>query len=210
MCLLSFFYFASHNLHNLLILSTLFIFILFSIFFQLFFLHCMTKVSSFSRVFFWKKLCLVSWFLVWRLVTQLRYSWQNYFSNNFTLLNDLSRVLWYFTIDNTVSKCIHFLRRHILQIVYQSTFSSEYMFFYFSSDFFTYQLHHYLTSTYHLNHYLSTSLLPIILDFPLFWALNLLTASILFPSVQLFLVAFGCCECWLPCMRLTLHYDRPW
>ena len=108
--------------------------------------------------------------------------------NNLNLLNDLSKGWWYFIIDNIISECIDFLISHILNMLYQVTSFSEYLFFSSASGFFTCQLHRYAFSTYQLHHYSSTSTLPIILDFLLFWALNLLTASLLLPGFWVFLV----------------------
>ena len=47
----------------------------------------------------------------------------------------LRRGWWYLIIDNVISECTDFLIRHILQMVYQSTSSSEYLFFSFPSGF---------------------------------------------------------------------------
>ena len=81
--------------------------------------------------------------------------------NNLNLFNDLRRGCWHFIIDNILSEWINFLIRYILQMVYQSTSTSEYLFFSFPSGFFTCQLHHYATSihqpiiTHQLHYYLS-------------------------------------------------------
>ena len=103
--------------------------------------------------------------------------------NNLNLFDNLRRGWWYFTIDNIISECIDFLIRNILQISVPINFL-----FWTSVLFFSFkQLHHYVTSAYQPHHYSSTSSLPVILDFLLFQALNLLTASFLFPSFYLFL-----------------------
>ena len=66
-------------------------------------------------------------------------------------------------IEETISECIYFMMRHILQMLHQSTSSSEYLLFSFSSGVFIYQLHRY--STDQLHQYSSTLSLPIIFDF---------------------------------------------
>ena len=169
----------------------------------------MTKNVTFSRVFFWEKLCLVSWFRVWRWVIHLIYSWWNYLLNNFNLFIDFSRGLWYFIIDNTMPKCIYFLMRHIFQIVYQSTSSSEYIFFFFLSLFYlsTSSLFNFnLLSSSLLINFIVTYCYLISLPFEywIFWQLQSC-----FQVSSCFFLFFECCECWLPCVRLTLHYGRP-
>ena len=104
---------------------------------------------------------MVSLFVVLYLVIQLRYSWQNYFLNKFNLFNDFRKGCLYFIIDKIISECINFLIRHDLKMVYQSTFSFEYLLFSFPQAFLlvsfiivwlqlinliiTHQLHHYLS-----------------------------------------------------------------
>ena len=79
----------------------------------------------------------------------------------------------------------------IMTVQNQSTFSSEYLVFFFLR-------HFYLSTSTLFNFSLWTSSLYInfiityLFDFPLLLALNLLSASISFPS---FLKFFGCCEC---------------
>ena len=97
--------------------------------------------------------------------------------NSLNFFTDLRRGWWHFMIDNIISECIFFLIRNILQMVHQSSSSSEYLFFSLPSGFFTCKLHYFATSTYQPHHYSSTSSLSIILDFLPFRALNLLRAS---------------------------------
>ena len=130
--------------------------------------------------------------------------------NNLNLFNDLSKGWWYFNIDNIISECIDFLISHILNMLYQATSFSEHLFFSSPSGFFTCQLHRYSFSTYQLHYYSSTSTLPIVLDFfsfePwIFWQL-----PFCFQVSRYFLSFFGCCECWLPRISLSLHYERHW
>ena len=119
------------------------------------------------------------------------------------MFNDLRRGWWYFIIDKIILEWIGFLIKHISQIK-QSTSSSEYLFFSLPLDFFTCQLHYDATSTYQPHHYSSTSLIPIIIDFLLFRVLNLLRASLLFPSFHLFLVFL-----WMLWMLDTTYKAKP-
>ena len=128
--------------------------------------------------------------------------------NNLNLFNYLRRGWWCFIIDNIISECIYLLIRHIFQMVYQSTSSSEYLFFSFPSGFFTCQLLHYATSAYQPHHYSSTSSLPIILGFLLFRALNLLTVLPLFPTLQLFSSYFSLLFLWMLYMLVTTYKTK--
>ena len=130
--------------------------------------------------------------------------------NNLNLLNDLRRSWWYFIIANIISKCIDLLIRHTLQMVYQSTFSSK------PAPFFSLGLFYLWTwSLCNFNLRTSSLLINFIITYHtwisfsfkpgIFWQ---------FPSCfqvsSYFLSFLGCCECWLPCTRLSLYYERHW
>ena len=113
-------------------------------------------------------------------------------------------------IDNITSDSIDFLIRHILQMVYQSTSSSEYLFFSFPSgfllvSFFIMQLQLInIIITHQLHHYQSY-----LISFS-FESWNFWQFPFCFQVSSYFLSFFGCCECWIPRIRLSLYYERHW
>ena len=154
-------------------------------------------------------MCLVSLFLVSSWVIKLKYSWWNYFLNNFSLFIDLTRL--YLIIDNTISECIYFLKRLILKIYFVNGVSISFLLCVPALFFFIRLFYLSISSLLTLN--LSTSLLLVdgIITYQTWFlsllsALNLLSsASMELPSFQLFLIFFRFCEYWL-----TLHYENHW
>ena len=108
-------------------------------------------------------------------------------------------------------ECIYFLKRLILKIYFVNGVSINFLLWVPALFFFLRLFYLSISSLLNLN--LSTSLLlaDCIITyqtwFPSFLrALNLLSsASIVFPSFQLFLIFFRFCEYWL-----TLHYEKHW
>ena len=108
----------------------------------------------------------------------------------------------YIFIDNTMSECTYFLYTfcmlfkgniniYLFHMVYQSTSSSKYFFFSFSSGFLIYHLHHYLSTSSLLINLISFSFEPEIL-----WQL----ASYFRALPELFIVVF-----WMLWMPVTVH-----
>ena len=84
-------------------------------------------------------------------------------------------------------------------------------------NFITIQLHHYSASslfnfTLSLFNFTSSLLINLIityqLDFSLFRTLNFWQLPSCFRVSSYFLLFFGCCKCSLPCIRLSLHYEK--
>ena len=154
--------------HNVRILSILFILILFCYLFStpMFFLHCIIKILSKMKK------------ILSELMNRLLYNTSADKIENGT--GNIKSIFLFDEIDDTSSLIIQYQDVYSLcwgifwkWYVNQRPFPTNCPFF--SSGFSTYQPHHYSISTYHLYHYSSTSSLPIILDFTLFRALNLLT-----------------------------------
>ena len=136
---------------------------------------------------------------------------------------DLRNSWWYYIIDNAISECIHFLMRHVFQKQCWYTYISFkwcinqlfHQSIFFSSDFFTYQLHHCSTSTYELHHHysltsswfinlISLSFEPWILRL----SLNLTTTSISLRVSSFFLSFSWCCEFWWILVYLIKDIDN--
>ena len=139
--------------------------------------------------------------------------------NNFNLFKEFRKSWWFFIIDNAIYEYIfsyetcffkNIINLYYFHMVYQKTSSSEYLFFSFSSGFFTYQIHHYSTLNDQLHHYSPTSsllinLISLSVEAWIFWQL-----PFGFRVSSYFLSFFGYCECWLPCVRLRLYYEINW
>ena len=121
--------------------------------------------------------------------------------DNFSLFKDLGRGWWYFIIDYTISKRTYFLMRYILQMCISQLPHLSRLFYLSTSSLF--------------NSNLSTSslLMNFILTYRTWFpSLSSLEFSDNFHLVSKFLAIsisfFGCCEYWLLCIRINLHYER--
>ena len=117
-----------------------------------------------------------------------------YFLNHFNLFNDLRRGWWYFIIDNIISKYINFLIRHFANGV------SINFLFWLAVLFFCLRLVNFIIMQ--LNLSTSSLLIKFIITYHAWFpSLSSPESSDTFPR---------CCECWLPRIRLSLHYERRW
>ena len=138
----------------------------------------------------------------------MSYFWQNYFSNNFKLFDSVFKKGWWYNPSSTAiaSKSIAtlWLVAHILLFWWDKFFSNSIksVSHYVSMKFFYWKPFIFLHISLFIN------LISPSLDlFKLCAALNLVIFC-LASEFLFFLGFFGCCECWLPWIRLSCHYGK--